>query len=162
MTSYLRRFIAIAALGAALFTVSACADVPQDEPGSSPSPSVTKATLVDKKTSCDAYKALDAETTAKTEPLVRDLSSAQSDPAKALTALMEVKSLIAQQETKLASITAQAGDTELKAALQDKLTETRKIKEDLEAAGTDPAKLQAVFANVDDKDGDRIKTLCAA
>ncbi len=156
----MRRLLATAALGAALFSASACADVPQDEPGASPSPSITKAALADKKTSCDAYKALDAETQAKLEPLATDLSAAQNDPVKALTALGEVKALIAQQETKLTAITDQAGDPSVKAALQVRLTEVRKLKTDLDAAGTDPAKLQAVFDRVDDKQSDPVKVAC--
>ncbi|GIH07227.1 hypothetical protein Rhe02_52940 [Rhizocola hellebori] len=160
MTPYVRRFLAIAAVGAALFTVSACADVPQDEPGASVKPSITKAALADKKTSCDAYKALDSETQAKLEPLAADLSAAQSDPVKALGALSQVKTLIAQQETKLSAITDQAGDAEVKVALQTRLTEVRKLKTDLDAAGTDPAKLQAVFETVDDKKSDPVKVAC--
>jgi hypothetical protein len=161
VTPYLRRFIAIAAVGAALFTVSACADVPQEEPGTSTSPSVTKAALADKKTSCDAYKALDAEMTTKSEPLAKDLSESESDPAKALTAFIEIKNLISQYETKLTPIAANAGDAEVKAALEAELAKTRRVKADLDEAGTDPAKLQTVFENVDDKEGDKIKALCA-
>ena len=164
MTPYVRRFLAIAAVGAALFTVSACADVPQGEPGSSVAPSSStsaKPALADKKTSCDAYKKLDDETQAKLEPLATDLASAQSDPVKALGALTQVKSLIAEQETKLSAITDQAGDPSVRSALQARLTEVRKLKTDLDAAGTDPVKLQAVFESVDDKKSDPVKLACA-
>jgi predicted nucleic acid-binding Zn-ribbon protein len=161
VTPYVRRLIAIAALGAALFSVSACADVPQDEPGTSTAPSATKAALADKKTSCDAYKALDTQTQAKLEPLAADLSTAQSDPVKALGALTQVKALVAEQEAKLAVITNNAGDAEVKVALQTRLSEVRKLKTDLDAAGTDPAKLQAVFESVDDKKSDPVKVACA-
>jgi predicted nucleic acid-binding Zn-ribbon protein len=163
VTPYVRRLIAIAAVGAALFTVSACADVPQNEPSASASaaPSATKAALADKKTSCDAYKSLDAETQAKLEPLSADLATAQSDPVKALGALTQVKALISEQEAKLAVMTNQAGDAEVKVALQTRLTEVRKLKADLDAAGTDPVKLQAVFESVDDKKSDPVKVACA-
>ncbi len=156
----MRRLIATAALGAALFSASACADLPQDEPGSSTSPSQTKATLADKKTSCDAYDALDKETRAKLEPLEADLAGAQTDPIKAISALTEVKALIATQETKLTAITNQAGDAEVKSALQTRLGEVRQLKKDLDAAGTDPVKLQAVAAGVQDKQSDPVKLAC--
>jgi hypothetical protein len=161
VTPYVRRLIAIAAVGAALFTVSACADVPQDEPGTSVAPSTTKAALADKKTSCDAYKKLDDETQAKLEPLAGDLAAAQSDPVKALGALTQVKALVSEQETKLAVITNQAGDSGVRSALQTRLSEVRKLKSDLDAAGTDPVKLQAVFESVDDKKSDPVKLACA-
>lgn len=159
----MRRLIATAALGAALFSASACADVPQDKPGSSPSPSQTKATLADKKTSCADYDALEKETRAKLEPLEADLAAAQTDPIKAISALTEVKTLIATQETKLTAITDQAGDAEVKSALQTRLGEVRQLKKDLDAAGTDPVKLQVVAMSVsdDDKKSDPVKAACA-
>lgn len=154
----MRRIIALATLGLALFATAACADVPQDPPGSSPAPS--KVTLVDKKTTCAAYNTLSAETETKLTPVVADLKAGQSDPVKALSAFGELRTIISGYQVKLSALTAEAGDPEVKAALDAELTSVKKLQADLDAAGTDPAKVQAVVNGLDKSQAEKVKALC--
>jgi hypothetical protein len=157
----MRRTLALAALGLALLTASACADVPQEEPGSTPTPTnKVTSTLADKKTTCAAYIALDAEMTTKSGPVIADLEAAQTDPVRGLSAIASMNTLISDYEAELTPIAANSADAELKTALEAELTKTRRVKADLAAAGTDPVKLLAVFENVDNKEGEKIKSLC--
>jgi hypothetical protein len=142
----LRRILATTTVGLALFGAAACADQPQDEPKASASPSKA-ATLADKKTTCDSYLSLVAETSAKSSPLAEKAQNAQQDPSAALNALVEFKTLIADHEARLAPIAANSGDPQVKAALEADLAETRKLKTDIDAAGVDPDKLRAALEN---------------
>jgi hypothetical protein len=146
VTVHLRRILATTSLGLALFGAAACADQPQDEPTPSSSPSKA-VTLADKQTTCASYLALVAETSAKGSPLAEKAQNAQQDPSGALSALVEFKALIADYEAKLAPIAANAGDPQVKAALDADLAEARKVKTDIDAAGLDPDKLRAALEN---------------
>jgi hypothetical protein len=146
VTLHLRRVLATTSLGLALFGAAACADQPQVDPIPSSSPSKAS-TLADKKTTCAAYLALVAETSAKGSPLAEKAQNAQQDPSAALSALVEFKALIADYEAKLTPITANAGDPQVKTALEADLAEARKVKADIDAAGVDPDKLRAALEN---------------
>lgn len=161
MTVLLRRLLAATTLGLALFGAAACADQPQDDPKASSSPTKASA-LADKKTTCTAYLALDAETNAKASPLAAKFQGADKDPSQALTALVELKTLIADYEAKLIPLAANSADAELKAALDAELVDVRKARADLDAAGVDPVKLQAAIENNSSSTAaDKVKTLCA-
>ena len=157
----MRRLLATTTLGLALFGAAACADQPQDEPKASSSP--TKAsTLADKKTTCTAYLALDAETNAKASPLAAKFQGADKDPNQALSALVELKALVADYEANLTPIAANSADAQVKAALDAELVDVRKARADLDAAGLDPVKLQAAIENNSTSTAsDKVKTLCA-
>ncbi len=163
MTVHLRRLLATTTIGLALFGAAACADQPQDEPKASASPTKAPTTLADKKTTCDAYLALYAETTAKASPLAAAAQNAQQDPSAALNALVQFKSLIADYEAKLSPIDANAGDTQVKAALDAELANVRQTKADVDAAGLDQDKLQAAFENqASNHTADAVKAACGA
>lgn len=160
----MRRITAVAALGAAFFAVSACADVPQPEPGTSPgqTTSTGQATdLADKQTTCDDYLKVSAEVEAKATSIFASMQGAQDDPLKAASAYAELTSLLADYETRTAAIEVKAGDSELKAALKAEVDRTKAFQADLAAAGTDPVKIQAVVEGQDKELGKEIKALCA-
>ena len=118
--------------------------------------------MADKKTTCDAYLKLDAEMEAKAKPLAEKLQAAQQDPSQGLSALVDLKALVAEYEAKLVPITAAAGDSQLKAAIDEELVEVRATKADLDAAGLDPVKLQAAVENHSSSTAtDKVKGLCA-
>lgn len=162
MTVQLRRLLATTTIGLALFGASACADQPQDEPKASASPSKAT-TLADKKTTCDAYLALFAETSAKASPLAAAAQNAQQDPTAALNALVQFKSLIADYEAKLSPIDANSADLQVKAALDAELADVRQTKADIDAAGIDQDKLQAALENrATSQTSANVKAACGA
>lgn len=154
----MRRLFAVAAIGVAFFAMTACADVPQDEPGASPKPTNVK--LADKKTTCDAYLKLDAEVEGKITSLALAVQSAQNDPVKAATALSEGMATLSDYQTKTAALEAQAGDAEVKAALKAEADATKKLQADITAAGSDPAKIQAAIQGADKAPGEKLESLC--
>jgi hypothetical protein len=157
----MQRILAVTTLGLALFGAAACADQPQGEPAASSSPSKA-VTLADKKTTCTAYLSLDAETEAKASPLAAKFQAADKDPSAALSALVELKALVADYEAKLTPLAANAGDAQVKTAIEAELVDVRKAKADLDAAGVDPEKLQAAVENNSNSTAsDKVKALCA-
>jgi hypothetical protein len=161
VTVVLRNIIATTTLGLALLGAAACADQPQNEPTASSSPSKA-VTLADKKTTCEAYLKLDSEMEAKAKPLAEKMAGADKDPSAALSALVELKSLVAEYDTKLTPIAAASADPQVKAAIEAELVEVRATKADLDAAGLDPDKLQAAIENHSSSDlTDKVKSLCA-
>lgn len=154
----MRRILAAAAIGAALFAVTACADVPQPEPGSSPTE--TQSNLADKKTSCDDYLKLATDLETKAGTIKASLQAAQNDPLKAASAYAELTSLLADYGAGTAAIEAKSGDPDLKVALKAEVDRVKKVQADLAAAGSDPAKIQAVVQAQDEEPGKEIKALC--
>jgi hypothetical protein len=163
----MRRILAVAALGAALF-VSACADPEQEGPsgGNTASPTQSKAaTLADKKTTCDAYLKLQADFDKKTAELTPLVMAAATDESKYFEVFVTATPMFAEYESRLTPITEQAGDTELKPLLNAELTQVKGINADIKAAGTDPGKLEAVFNKVTNEDTettDKIKASCGS
>lgn len=155
----MRRFLAVAALGAALFTVSACADVEQPKPGSSESTNAPQTTLADKKKSCDDYAKVVADFTSKMTPIVAQASAAQSDPAKGAQLLTDFTTVVQSYQTDAARIEAAAGDAEVKAAIKAEIDASKKVQSDLLASGGDPAKVKAVVETAP-RPGDKVNTLC--
>lgn len=151
----MRRVLATAALGLALFAVTACADPPQPERNSD-----GKVDLVDKSATCDAYEALQADIEKRAAPIEAKIEQAKNDPLQAASAYGEFLALLNEYEAKTTEIEAKAADAEVKSALGEELTVTRKAQADLKAAGSDPAKIQAVLEEVDEKPRDRIAALC--
>ncbi|WP_020521110.1 hypothetical protein [Catelliglobosispora koreensis] len=145
----MRRILAVATLGLALSVVSACADPVQETPGASTSPSAAQTkTLADKKTTCDAYKALQTEFEAKAMAFAPQLMAASADPSKAPALIVAAAPVFAEYETKLGPIVADAGDATVKTALDAELTAFKKLNADIKAAGTDPTKAQAVYQTI--------------
>jgi hypothetical protein len=160
VTVVLRNIIATTTVALALFGAAACADQPQVDPKPSSSPSKA-VTLADKKTTCEAYLKLDSEMEAKAKPLAEKMAGADKDPAVALSALVELKGLVAEYDTKLTPIAAASSDAQVKAAIEAELVEVRATKTDLDAAGLDPEKLQAAIENHSSSDlTDKVKALC--
>lgn len=156
----------MAGLAFALSTTAACADVPQDKLGSSPTPTpAATVSLVSKAASCSAYDALETEIKGKMLPIMTEVLAAQenpaaADPIKLLNSLNQFKAIVAEYEARLAPIAAAAGDAPVKAALDAELAVTRKVKADMDAAGVDPTKLQAAIEGADGKPADDLAALC--
>lgn len=158
----MRHIIAVAAIGVALFAASACADQPQEEPNPTPTTAAPTAGAVldDKKTSCDSYSKLDTEFETKISSIALTLQTSQNDPVKAASALTEGLALLRDHETKLSSLEAKAGDAEVKAALKDEVNAVKKLQTDINAAGSDPVKIQAAIEGYDQTPGLRLESLC--
>jgi hypothetical protein len=154
----MRRFLAVAALGVALFSVSACADVDQPTPGSSESPKQTS-TLADKKKSCDDYAKVVSEFTTKITPIVAQASAAQNDPAKGAQLLTDFTTVVQSYQTEAGKIEAAAGDPEVKAAVKAEIEASKKVQADLLASGGDPAKVKTVLETAP-RPGDKVMALC--
>lgn len=154
----MRRFLAVAALGGALLSVSACADVEQPEPGSSETPK-QQTTLADKKKTCDDYAKVVTDFTGKMTPIVAQASAAQSDPAKATQLLTDFTTVVQSYQTEAGKVEAAAGDTEVKAAIKAEIEASKKVQSDLLAAAADPAKVKTVVDTAP-KPGDKVNVLC--
>ena len=154
----MRRIIAAAAVGAALFALAACADVPQPERDGKPPQS--QSNLADKKTVCDAYLKLDTEVEGKITSLAVSVQAAQNDPLKAASALSEGMTVLSEYQAKTSDLATRSADAELKAALQAEVDTTKKLQADLTAAGSDPAKVQSVIQNADRTPGEKLESLC--
>jgi len=154
----MRRILAVAALGIALFSVSACADVEQPKPGSSESPK-QQSTLADKKKTCDDYAKVVADFTAKMTPIIAQASSAQNDPAKGAQLITDFTTVVQAYQTEAGRVEAAAGDAEVKAAIKAEIEASRKAQSDLLASGGDPAKVKAVVDSAP-KPGDKVNALC--
>jgi len=154
----MRRFLALAALGAALFAVSACADVEQPTPGSSAS-SKPQTTLADKRKSCDDYAKVVVEFTTKMTPIVAQASAAQNDPAKGAQLITDFTTVVQSYQTEAAKIEAVAGDAEVKAAIKAEVDASKKVQNDLLASGGDPAKVKTVVETAP-RPGDKVNALC--
>ncbi|HZM77034.1 MAG TPA: hypothetical protein VFC19_14965 [Candidatus Limnocylindrales bacterium] len=154
----MRRFLAVAALGVALFSASACADVDQPTPGSSESPKQTT-TLADKKKTCDDYAKVVADFTSKMTPIVAQAGAAQNDPAKGAQLLTDFTTVVQSYQTEATKIEAVAGDAEVKAAIKAEIEASKKAQSDLLASGGDPAKVKAVVEGAP-KPGDKVLALC--
>lgn len=154
----MRRFLAVAALGVALFSVSACADVDQPTPGSSES-SKPQSTLADKKKSCDDYAKVVADFTTKMTPIVAQASAAQNDPAKGAQLLTDFTGVVQTYQGDATRIEAAAGNAEVKAAIKAEVDASKKVQADLLASGGDPAKVKAVVEGAP-KPGDKVNALC--
>lgn len=154
----MRRFLAVAALGVALFSVSACADVDQPSPGSSESPKQTT-TLADKKKTCDDYAKVVADFTSKMTPIVAQAAAAQNDPAKGAQLLTDFTNVVQTYQGDAARIEAAAGDPAVKAAVKAEIDASKKVQADLLASGGDPAKVKTVVETAP-KPGDKVSALC--
>jgi len=154
----MRRFLAVAALGAALFSASACADVEQPTPGSSEPPKQSS-TLADKKKSCDDYAKVVADFTSKMTPIVAQAGAAQNDPAKGAQLLTDFTNVVQSYQTEAGKIEAVAGDPAVKAAVKSEIDASKKVQTDLLASGGDPAKVKAVIEGAP-RPGDKVSALC--
>jgi opacity protein-like surface antigen len=156
----MRRFLAVAALGVALLSVSACADVDQPKPGSSETPKQTT-TLADKKKTCDDYAKVVADFTAKMTPIVAQAGAAQSDPAKGAQLLTDFTTVVQSYQSEAGKVEAAAGDPAVKAAIKAEVDASKKVQADLLASGGDPAKVKVVVDTAP-KPGDKVTALCAS
>jgi len=154
----MRRFLAVAALGAALFTVSACADVDQPTTGSTESSKPTS-TLADKKKSCDDYAKVVNDFTTKLTPIVAQAGAAQNDPAKGAQLLTDFTTLVQSYQSEAGKVEATAADPEVKAAVRAEIDANKKVQSDLLAAGMDQAKVKTVIETAP-KPGDKVLALC--
>lgn len=160
----MRRILAVAALGMALSAVSACADIPQEQPSTSPSATQGKATLADKKTTCDAYLKLQDEFDKKVKEITPLVLAAQTDKSKYAEVFFKATPALTDYETRLTPIAAEAGDSTLKPLLDERLKTIKGINSDIKAAGMDQSKLEAVGAKVaalDDSTNGKIKDACS-
>jgi hypothetical protein len=158
MMTRMRRFLAVAALGAALFMVSACADAEQPTPGSS-EPAKQTSTLADKKKSCDDYAKVVADFTSRMTPIVAQAGAAQNDPAKGAQLFTDFTTVLQTYQTEAAKIEADAGDPAVKAAIKSEIDASKKVQTDLLASGGDPAKVKAVVEGAP-RPGDKVNSLC--
>lgn len=154
----MRRFLAVAALGAALFTASACADVEQPQPGSSQS-TQPQTTLADKKKSCDDYAKVVTDFTTKMTPIVAQASAAQSDPAKGMQLFTDFQAAVQTFQTDAGKVEAAASDAEVKAAIKAEIDASKKVQTDLVATNGDAAKVKTVLETAP-KPGDKVSALC--
>ena len=154
----MRRFLAVAALGAALFTASACADPEQPTPGSSVGTSPQN-TLADKRKSCDDYAKVVNEFTTRITPIVAQAGTAQNDPAKAAQLLNDFTTVVQSYESQAAKIEADANDPQVKAAIKAEIDASKKVQTDLLAAGADAAKVKTVLETAP-KPGEKVTALC--
>ncbi|WP_117210410.1 hypothetical protein [Allorhizocola rhizosphaerae] len=159
----MRRLLATAALvGVALFATAACADVPQPPLGSPTGTPTTKTdgSPADKATTCAAWKTLRTDVEAKIATHRATIEGAKDDPLKAASAYGELTTLLNDYKTKTAELEAKAGDAEVKAALKDEVAAATKLQSELNAAGSDPAKIQAAIQNVNQASTNKLKSLC--
>lgn len=156
----MRRILAVAALGVALFSASACADVPQPPPGTSGSePPKQQQTLADKKKTCDDYAKVMADFNAKMTPIVAQAAAAQSDPSKGAQLITDFTAVVQGYQTAAGKVEAEAGDAEVKAAIRAEVEASKKAQADLLNSGGDPAKVKAVV-NGAPRPGDKVNSLC--
>src|SRR5581483_9588207 len=81
--------------------------------------------------------------TNKATPLLAKLQNGEQDPAGALGAFAELKTVFADYATKLSAIVNNAGDAQVKSALSAELAAVRQAQADVDAAAGDQAKIQA-------------------
>lgn len=155
----MRRILAVAALGVALFSASACADVPQPPPGSSGSENPRRLPLADKKKTCDDYAKVIADFNSKMTPIVTQAAAAQNDPAKGAQLVTDFTTVVQGYQTAAGKVEAEAGDAQVKAAIKAEIDASKKAQSDLLNSGGDPAKVKAVV-NGAPRPGDKVNALC--
>ncbi|WP_144119404.1 hypothetical protein [Catellatospora sichuanensis] len=157
----MRRILATATLGLALFGAAACADT-KPEASSTPTPGAASSAAapagVDKKTACANLTKATSDFEAKIVPLFTKLM----DPATQAATLTELGKAIQDFQAAYSKDVAAMADADLKAAVQADLQTLTTTSTALVAAGTDQAKIQAALSTPEfDKAGDQVKALCA-
>ncbi|MBV1855654.1 hypothetical protein [Catellatospora tritici] len=154
----MRRILAAATLGVALFGAAACADTPVDNPGASSAPSVASSPAgVDKATACaNLTKATDDFTT-KITALMPKLA----DPAAQKDAATELLADLTAFQTAYGKDAAVIADADLKAAVQSDLATLATGLAAVGAANGDITKIQAALSTPEfSAAGEKVKTLC--
>ncbi|WP_212826606.1 hypothetical protein [Catellatospora sp. TT07R-123] len=158
----MRRILAAATLGVALFGAAACADTPVDTPAASGAPSAAASPTpagVDKKTACENLTKADADFKAKIMPLLPKLM----DPATAGEAVQGMVKELPAFQAAYGKDAETIADAELKAAVQADLAGLNKALADVAAAGADQAKIQAIVTGPEFSSlGEKVQTLCKA
>jgi hypothetical protein len=158
----MRRILATATLGLALFGAAACADTkPEASSSATPGAAATSAAPagVDKKTACaNLTKAAD-DFKAKGATLAPKLT----DPATAAAAIPELGKAITDFQAAYGKDANAIADAELKAAVEADLQVLTTAGAALLAAGNDPAKIQAALTSPEfEKAFDKVNSLCMA
>lgn len=161
----MRRTIAIAALGAALLGSASCG---ADQPRSAPTAVAgrdegVKEVPPEKKATCEAFTAVEAQTTAAVRPVIDRLMQQLSDSAGTPTAVDDLKTVLTAYKNKLVPIADAATDEQLQATMHKELELVRQARADLDATKADHVKLRELADKIIEKrmdTADTVQNLC--
>ncbi|MEV0272543.1 hypothetical protein AB0H43_27520 [Hamadaea sp. NPDC050747] len=161
----MRRIAAIAALGAALMGVASCGS---EQPPSAPTAVAdrdggVKQVPPEKKATCEAFTAVEAQTTAAVRPVIDRLMQQLSDPAGTPTAVDDLTTVLTAYAKELLPIADAATDPKLQATLREELELVRKARADLDATKADRVKLRELTDKIMEKRmdaADTVQNLC--
>ncbi|MDI1465630.1 hypothetical protein QEZ54_32135 [Catellatospora sp. KI3] len=154
----MRRILAAATLGLALFGAAACADTPVDNPGASAAPSAASSPAgVDKATACANLTKATDEFTAKFTALLPKLT----DPAGQKEAATQLLADLTAFQTAYGKDAAAIADADLKAAVQADLATLGSGLAAVGQANGDVTKIQAALSTPEfSAAGEKVKTIC--
>jgi hypothetical protein len=158
----MRRILAAAVLGTALFGAAACSDKPAGSASASPSAAGSTSTSAaspstaagaDTKAICSAVNTQKSQFITKVTPLIGVVTDTKSDPAKVNEAVDKAKAAFVELVTGLKAEAAKAQDPALKKALEDLVkgneAAVAKLTADPQALLKDPAKVLAIVSAAD-------------
>lgn len=158
----MRRILAVATLGVALFSAAACAE---SNPTASPTgaAATTAAASVDKKTACTALLKASADFKTQAIALMPRMLEAASDPAKAQAVSADLLKALKDFGTAYGADAAAIADPELKMAVEADLKALNTAITAVTAAGADVTKIDAALSQQDfENAGEAVERLCKA